>query len=204
MTIAVMTRASLGHTGRALTAGTGTTGIYALIMAAAVLRLVAPLGGAGHLLLSLSGAAWTGAFGLFVLIYAPLLLSPRGTNEAMVTRTTRASRIQVKRAYLRPAPEDGMRVLVDRLWPRGMSKSDSKIDRWMKELAPSSELRRWFGHDPSRWEEFRRRYEAELSDKPELLDELREIAREKPLTLVFGARDERHNQAIVLKDLISR
>lgn len=119
-----------------------------------------------------------------------------------MTKTTGTSNIRLKRAYLPPAPEDGLRVLVDRLWPRGISKSDAKIDRWMKELAPSSELRRWFGHDPSRWDEFRRRYEAELSQRADLLDELRELAQNGPLTLVFGARDELHNQAVVLRDLL--
>jgi len=112
--------------------------------------------------------------------------------------------VRIKRAYLPPAPGDGVRVLVDRLWPRGVSKSDAAIDSWMKDLAPSTELRRWFGHDPSRWDEFRRRYKAELSGKSDLLDELRGLARSGPLTLVFGARDELHNQAIVLKDLLSR
>ena len=111
--------------------------------------------------------------------------------------------IRVKRAYLPPEPEDGVRVLVDRLWPRDISKSDAKIDRWMKELAPSSELHRWFGHDPSRWEEFRRGYEAELPQRPDLLAELRELAQKGPLTLVFGARDEVHNQAVVLRDFLA-
>ena len=111
--------------------------------------------------------------------------------------------IRVKRAYLPPAPEDGVRILVDRLWPRGVSKSDAKIDHWKKELAPSSELRRWFGHDPSRWDEFRRRYQAELSDRAELMDELRALAQKGTLTLVYGARDELHNQAVVLRDLLA-
>ena len=96
-----------------------------------------------------------------------------------------------------------MRVLVDRLWPRGVSKSDAKIDRWMKDLAPSTELRRWFGHDPSRWDEFRRRYKAELSDRVDLLNELRALAHKGPVTLVFGARDELHNQAVALRDLLA-
>jgi uncharacterized protein YeaO (DUF488 family) len=117
---------------------------------------------------------------------------------------TAASNILVKRAYLPPAPEDGLRILVDRLWPRGVTKSDAAIDRWMKDLAPSNELRRWFGHDPRRWDEFRRRYEAELSQRPDLLEELRTLARKGPLTLVYGARDEAHNQAVVLRDLLSR
>jgi uncharacterized protein YeaO (DUF488 family) len=85
--------------------------------------------------------------------------------------------VQLKRAYASPSPEDGVRVLVDRLWPRGLRKSQAAIDRWVKDVAPSTELRRWFGHDPSRWVEFRRRYKAELVNKSELLGELRAIAR---------------------------
>jgi uncharacterized protein YeaO (DUF488 family) len=111
--------------------------------------------------------------------------------------------IRLKRAYLPPAPEDGVRVLVDRLWPRGVSKADGEIDHWMKELAPSTELRRWFGHDASRWDEFCRRYKAELSSKSDLLEELRGLARSGPLTLVFGARDGIHNQAVVLRDILA-
>ena len=112
--------------------------------------------------------------------------------------------IRLKRAYLPPSPEDGLRVLVDRLWPRGVRKADAAIDRWLKEVAPSTELRRWFGHDPGRWEEFRRRYEAELSSRVALLDELRAIARSGRLTLVFAARDALHNDAVVLRDLLAR
>lgn len=95
-------------------------------------------------------------------------------------------------------------MLVDRVWPRGLSKSDVAIDRWLKDLAPSTELRRWFGHDPRRWAEFRRRYRTELTRKAEFLSELRSIAREGPLTLVYSARDERHNQAVVLRDRLTR
>lgn len=118
-------------------------------------------------------------------------------------KTVGASNIRVKRAYLPPASEDGVRILVDRVWPRGVRKSDAKIDRWMKDLAPSTELRRWFGHDPSRWDEFRRRYKAELSNRADLLDELRALAQKGPVTLVFGARDEVHNQAVALSDLLA-
>src|SRR5262245_4534008 len=97
------------------------------------------------------------------------------------------SGVRIKRAYLPPSPEDGVRILVDRLWPRGRRKSDAAIDRWLKELAPSTELRRWFGHDPNRWDEFRRRYEAELLRQAQLLDELRAMVRKAPVTLVFAA-----------------
>jgi uncharacterized protein YeaO (DUF488 family) len=120
-----------------------------------------------------------------------------------VAKSTKRSGIRLKRAYLPPSPEDGVRVLVDRLWPRGLPKSEAAIDRWLKDLAPSTELRRWFGHDPSRWSEFRRRYEVELSRHTELLDALRAMAQKGPVTLVFAAQDELHNQAVVLKDFLS-
>jgi uncharacterized protein YeaO (DUF488 family) len=110
--------------------------------------------------------------------------------------------IRLKRAY-EPATEgDGTRILVDRLWPRGVTKADAAIDRWFRDLAPSSELRKWFGHDPARWQEFQRRYTAELRQHRELLDELRRLASEGRLTLVYGARDEKHNDAVVLKDVL--
>jgi uncharacterized protein YeaO (DUF488 family) len=111
--------------------------------------------------------------------------------------------IRLKRAYLAPSPDDGVRVLVDRLWPRGLRKSDAAIDRWLKEAAPSHELRRWFGHDPRRWEEFCRRYRAELSSSGAPLEELRSIARKGQLTLVYAARDELHNQAVALRDFLA-
>jgi uncharacterized protein YeaO (DUF488 family) len=122
----------------------------------------------------------------------------------VVVATTTKLDIQLKRAYLPPSDADGVRVLVDRLWPRGLRKSDAAIDRWLKDIAPSTELRRWFGHDPERWSEFRRRYRAELSHKADLLAELRRIARAGRLTLIYAARDELHNEAVVLRDEISR
>lgn len=111
--------------------------------------------------------------------------------------------VRLKRAYQPSSPDDGLRVLVDRLWPRGVRKSDAGVDRWLKELAPSTELRRWFGHDPSRWDEFCRRYREELSGNAALLDELRAVARERRLTLVYAARDELHNDAVVLRDILT-
>src|SRR5271156_3353901 len=112
--------------------------------------------------------------------------------------------VRLKRAYLPPSSEDGARVLVDRLWPRGLRKSDAGIDRWLKEAAPSTELRRWFGHDPSRWDEFRCRYKAELSRNAEILNGLRAIAQKGRLTLVYAARDELHNEAVVLRDVLTK
>lgn len=112
--------------------------------------------------------------------------------------------VRLKRAYLPPSPEDGVRILMDRLWPRGVRKLDAAIDRWLKEVAPSTELRRWFGHDPSRWNEFRRRYRAELSHNTGFLDELRAVANKGRLTLVYAARDVLHNEAVVLRDVLTK
>jgi uncharacterized protein YeaO (DUF488 family) len=110
--------------------------------------------------------------------------------------------IRIKRAYDPPARSDGTRILVDRLWPRGVKKVDADIAQWMKEVAPSNELRKWFAHDPRRWEEFRRRYRAELAGKRELVGALRDLARRGPLTLIYSAHDQDHNQAVVLRELL--
>src|SRR5262245_52897546 len=100
--------------------------------------------------------------------------------------------IKIKRAYEKPARADGTRILVDRIWPRGVSKEDAAIDEWQKDIAPSTDLRKWFGHDPGRWEEFKRRYFAELDAQEESLGKLRKLARGKTVTLVFGAKDTEH------------
>lgn len=110
--------------------------------------------------------------------------------------------VQTKRAYESPAAEDGTRVLVDRLWPRGLKKTDAAIDHWAKDLAPSTELRKWFGHDPARWEEFRRRYSEELSEHREDIARLRDLARKGRITLVYAAHDEAHNDAVVLREIL--
>jgi uncharacterized protein YeaO (DUF488 family) len=112
--------------------------------------------------------------------------------------------VRLKRAYDPAAADDGVRVLVDRLWPRGVKKADARVDRWFKDLAPSGELRKWFGHDPERWEEFRRRYRAELAGKGEQLDELRKLAHAQAVTLVYAAHDEAHNNAVVLQEELTR
>ena len=114
----------------------------------------------------------------------------------------RAGDIKLKRAYEPPSAGDGTRVLIDRLWPRGISKQKAKLDYWMKDIAPSTELRKWFGHDPKRWAEFRRRYAAELREHPDLIAELRSLARKSPITLVYAAHDESHNDAVVLRDVL--
>lgn len=113
-----------------------------------------------------------------------------------------ASNVRLKRAYEPPERMDGTRILIDRLWPRGVSKSEAGLDEWIKEIAPSAELRTWFGHDPGRWDEFRRRYRAELARHSDLLKNLRRRAREGPITLVYSARDEIHNDAVVLRNVI--
>ena len=112
--------------------------------------------------------------------------------------------MRLKRAYEPAAASDGYRVLVDRLWPRGVSREDARLDEWARELAPSPELRRWFGHDPARFEEFRRRYTDELAPQEEKLRELRRRAREGTLTLVYSARDAEHNDAVVLAQILRR
>jgi uncharacterized protein YeaO (DUF488 family) len=107
-----------------------------------------------------------------------------------------------ERAYEPPSEADGTRVLIDRLWPRGVTKAKAAIDHWFRDLAPSTELRKWFGHDPARWNEFRRRYTAELMQHRERLDDLLQMASEGPVTLIYGARDEQHNDAVVLKEVL--
>jgi uncharacterized protein YeaO (DUF488 family) len=107
--------------------------------------------------------------------------------------------IRVKRVYEPPSAEDGRRYLVERLWPRGLRKDALPLDGWLREVAPSDALRRWFGHDPARWEEFRRRYAAELDARPDTWRPLLEAARQGPVTLLFSARDTEHNNAVALK-----
>lgn len=114
--------------------------------------------------------------------------------------------IRTKRVYEPPAADDGRRVLVDRLWPRGVSKARAQLDEWLRDLAPSTELRRWFGHDPNRWEEFTARYREELAapERQTALETLAQAATEGPLTLLYAARDTEHNEARVIADLLGR
>lgn len=111
--------------------------------------------------------------------------------------------IRIKRVYEAPDGDDGFRVLVDRVWPRGMTKDKAAIDLWLKDVAPSTELRKWFGHNPARWDEFRARYRAELEAQPTLVEQLRCRADKGALTLVYSAHDEKHNQAVVLKEMLA-
>jgi uncharacterized protein YeaO (DUF488 family) len=114
------------------------------------------------------------------------------------------TKIRLKRAYEKPAADDGFRVLVERLWPRGLSKERAKVDLWMKDVAPSPELRRWYDHDPAKWKEFQQRYRAELQHNQDKLEQLREQCRGKTVTFVYAARDELHNSALVLKHYLER
>ena len=119
-----------------------------------------------------------------------------------MSTTIKAGNIKLKRAYEQPEAADGIRVLIDRLWPRGVKRGDAAIDQWMKELSPSTELRNWFGHDPARWDEFRERYAAEVSQHPDQLRQLRALAGEGTVTLVYSAHDEEHNNAVALRGFI--
>jgi uncharacterized protein YeaO (DUF488 family) len=113
--------------------------------------------------------------------------------------------IQVARIYRPANKNDGSRVLVDRLWPRGIKKEKAHVDLWMKEIAPSDELRKWFGHEPRRWSEFQKKYRAELAQKKDLIAELKSLEKKHgTLTLLFGAKDEEHNQAVVLLNLLKK
>jgi len=108
--------------------------------------------------------------------------------------------IRLKRVYDKPATVDGRRILVDRLWPRGLKKTDARVDEWLKDLAPSTGLRKWFGHDPARWKEFKKRYAAELDDQGERIKQLAQEARKHTVTLLFAAKDAEHNNAVALKE----
>ena len=113
--------------------------------------------------------------------------------------------VKLKRVYEKEEESDGFRILVDRLWPRGLSKEKVKVDLWLKDIAPSNKLRKWFGHDPTKWDEFQKRYEKELKKNKELVDGIKEKIEEKEIvTLLFSASDEEHNNAVVLKNLLSR
>lgn len=113
--------------------------------------------------------------------------------------------VKLKRIYEKAEKSDGFRVLVDRLWPRGVSKEKAKLDLWLKDVAPSTELRIWFAHDPEKWAEFQKKYEAELRKNKAALDQLKKITeKEENLTLLYAAKDEEHNEAIILKEILSK
>jgi uncharacterized protein YeaO (DUF488 family) len=111
--------------------------------------------------------------------------------------------IKIKRIYESPSKDDGFRVLVDRLWPRGISKAKVKLNLWLKDIAPSDVLRKWFGHKETRWKEFKKRYLKELEDKKELIEQLKTINKKRDITLLYAAKDEDKNNAVVIRDLLS-
>jgi uncharacterized protein YeaO (DUF488 family) len=111
--------------------------------------------------------------------------------------------VKLKRVYEEPSEKDGIRILVDRLWPRGLTKEKARVDLWLKEVAPSNELRKWFAHDPTKWPEFKARYHAELKQNPDQMAQLKQAVAKGPATLVYGAKDEEHNEAIVLQKLLN-
>jgi uncharacterized protein YeaO (DUF488 family) len=110
--------------------------------------------------------------------------------------------VKLKRVYEEPSKEDGFRILVERLWPRGITKQRASVDLWLKEIAPSTELRKWFGHDPKKWDQFCKRYLAELKQKKDSLKLLKQKIKEGSVTLVYAARDEKYNGAVVLKAVL--
>ncbi len=114
----------------------------------------------------------------------------------------RSPNIQVKRIYAASHAQDGFRILVDRLWPRGIKKEQAKIDLWLKEIAPSDSLRKWFNHEPEKWEEFKQRYFKELDQKQDLVDQLSQHTRKGKVTFLFSAKDEAHNNAIALREYL--
>ncbi|MGO2959535.1 MAG: DUF488 domain-containing protein [Acetobacter sp.] len=130
----------------------------------------------------------------------PHSATPPGGNAKRVEGA--AGPIFLRRVYEDPTPEDGARVLVDRLWPRGVSKERAHLTLWLKDIAPSTELREWFGHDPARWEGFQQRYKAEVAQNPDAMAQLVALARKGPVTLLFGARNTTENEAVVLAQLL--
>jgi uncharacterized protein YeaO (DUF488 family) len=111
--------------------------------------------------------------------------------------------IKIKRSYDNPQKEDGFRILVDRLWPRGLSKEKAKIDLWLKDISPINDLRKWFSHDPGKWNDFRKRYKDELRGKREMILKIKKIEKEKKIiTLLYSAKDKEHNNAVILKEVL--
>lgn len=126
-----------------------------------------------------------------------------GSKEMAANKVAATKTLKLKRVYEPPAASDGYRILVDRLWPRGLSKEKAHVDLWMKDIGPSNALRKWFGHDPNRWDKFQERYRRELETQPDLVNELKSVLKKhRTATLLFGAKDEQHNQAVVLREFV--
>ncbi len=111
--------------------------------------------------------------------------------------------IKLKRVYEHPVPDDGFRILVDRLWPRGLTKQRAAVDLWLKDVAPSTELRKWFAHDPAKWKQFQIRYREELQEKKDSLQLLKQKSKRQTVTLLYGARDKKHNEALILQEVLA-
>ena len=133
-----------------------------------------------------------------------MTISGQRSSQATELSQEGSMNIKIKRVYEQPDKKDGERILVDRLWPRGLTKEKAGVDLWLKEIAPSTELRKWFGHDPEKWRSFRRRYETEIRHNDDLIELLKQKAREGTITLIYGARDEKHNEALVLKQFLEK
>jgi uncharacterized protein YeaO (DUF488 family) len=125
-----------------------------------------------------------------------------GFGESAMKSKVPAKNVKLKRVYDEPAAADGVRILVDRLWPRGVKKQTAAIDLWVKDLAPSTELRKWFGHETARWTEFERRYAVEVRQHVDLLDVIRKLAQRGIVTLIYAARDQEHNEAVIIRDMV--
>jgi uncharacterized protein YeaO (DUF488 family) len=161
----------------------------------------------GSWLRRIDGEAFTGESGFkntvsqstkyqILLIYLSIILKQNCFRELKPM-------LKIKRVYDPASPEDGKRILIDRLWPRGLKKEEVRIDEWLKEIAPSDELRKWFSHDPSKYQEFKKRYTKELEQKRELVEQIRNLAKKGTVTLLFSAKDTEHNNATALKELLS-
>ena len=134
-----------------------------------------------------------------------MTISAQRNSRATETESKgRDVNIKIKRVYEHPKQEDGMRILVDRLWPRGLTKKKASVDLWLKDIAPSTELRKWFAHDPDKWKRFRGRYQTEIRNNHDLIKVLKQKAREGTITLIYGARDQKHNEALVLKQFLEK
>lgn len=115
-----------------------------------------------------------------------------------------ATKVNFKRAYEEPSAQDGFRILIDRLWPRGLTKEKAAIDLWLKDIAPSTELRKWFNHDPEKWKDFQKKYRSEIKTNPECLGQIKDKMKEGKVTLVYSAKDEAHNDAVVLAEFLNK
>ena len=133
-----------------------------------------------------------------------MTISAQRNSRATETESRGDMNIKIKRVYEHPEKDDGMRILVDRLWPRGLTKKKASVDLWLKDIAPSTELRKWFAHDPDKWKRFRGRYQTEIRNNHDLIKVIKRKAREGTITLIYGARDEKHNEALVLKQFLEK